>query len=163
MTARKIYLASSWRNPNQPRAVEILRAAGHSVYDFRHPKPDNPGFSWGDIAADWLNWSPHEYIIGLNHNRAKTGFELDKEALDWCDTCVLLLPCGRSAHLEAGYAIGKGKQTFIVLDEDKFEPELMYMLALCIVSHFDGLLAALDAIPDTCPMLAPSNEGNNAA
>lgn len=28
MTAWRIYLASSWRNPHQPRAVEVLRAAG---------------------------------------------------------------------------------------------------------------------------------------
>jgi hypothetical protein len=38
-------------------------------------------------------------------------------------------PCGRSAHLEAGWAIGQGKPTAILLHEDKFEPELMYRMA----------------------------------
>ncbi len=28
---RRIYLASSWRNPMQPVAVQMLRGAGHEV------------------------------------------------------------------------------------------------------------------------------------
>jgi hypothetical protein len=142
---RKIYLASSWRNQNQPRALEMLRLAGHEVYDFRHPRPENPGFSWGDISAAWLNWTPPEFIEALTRNPVSAaGFKLDKDALDWCNTCVLLLPCGRSAHLEAGYAIGQGKPTLIVLAEDKFEPELMYLLADKIVPDLDCMVSALD-------------------
>ncbi len=30
---RKIYVASSWRNPAQPEVVSALRSAGHLVYD----------------------------------------------------------------------------------------------------------------------------------
>ena len=44
------------------------------------------------------------------------------------DAFVLLMPCGRSAHLEAGWAIGQGKPTCILF-ETKDEPELMYKLA----------------------------------
>jgi len=143
---RKIYLASSWRNPNQPKAVTILREAGHEVYDFRHPKPGDDGFSWGDIAAAWLNWAPNEFVEGLKHPIAQAGFKSDKDALDWCDTCVLLLPCGRSAHLEAGYAIGWGKPTLIVLDQDRFEPELMYLLADVVVPGIDDMLSGLDRL-----------------
>ena len=29
----------------------------------------------------------------------------------WDDTFVLVLPCGRSAHLELGWAVGQGKRT----------------------------------------------------
>ena len=144
---RKIYLASSWRNPNQPRAVEMLRAAGHEVYDFRHPEPEDTEFSWGDIADNWKDWSPNKFINqGLKHPTAKAGFNSDKAALDWCDTCVLLLPCGRSAHLEAGYAKGQGKPTLIVLDEEKFEPELMYLFADEIVPDISDMLFGLDGL-----------------
>ena len=42
----------------------------------------------------------------------------------------MLLPCGKSAHLEAGWFIGRGKSTFILLeDKDSVESELMYKLA----------------------------------
>ena len=51
------------------------------------------------------------------------------EAMQWADTFVLVLPCGRSAHLEAGWAIGAGKPTAILLNEERFEPELMYRMA----------------------------------
>jgi len=140
---RKIYLASSWRNPNQQRAVEILRNAGHGVYDFRNPVHGNVGFSWSEIDPDWLDWTPQRFIEGLSSQIAVDGFSLDKAALDWCDTCILLLPCGRSAHLEVGYAIGKGKQTLIVLDNERFEPELMYLLADKVVPDLSQMLSAL--------------------
>jgi len=32
---RKIYVASSWRNAQQPAVVNALVAAGNEVYDFR--------------------------------------------------------------------------------------------------------------------------------
>ena len=38
--SRKIYVASSWRNREQPSVVKALREAGHEVYDFRNPAPD---------------------------------------------------------------------------------------------------------------------------
>ena len=50
---RKIYVASSWRNDNQPEVVEKLKDAGHEVYDFRHPSVDNNGFGWSEIDPDW--------------------------------------------------------------------------------------------------------------
>lgn len=141
---RKIYLASSWRNEQQPLAVKLLRDAGHEVYDFRHPKPHDTGFSWGDIAAGWLDWTPGEYIDGLQHPIAQAGFKSDKDALDWCDTCVLLLPCGRSAHLEAGYAIGQFKPTLMVCSPVNFEPELMYLLAEKTVASIEQMVPALE-------------------
>jgi len=33
----RIYLASSWRNEEQPFLVKMLEAEGHLVYDFRNP------------------------------------------------------------------------------------------------------------------------------
>lgn len=52
--------------------------------------------------------------------------------MKWADTFVLVLPCGRSAHLELGWACGQGKQTLILLD--KMEPELMVKMVdhLCV-------------------------------
>ncbi len=126
---RRIYVASSWRNTIQPSVVGTLREDGHEVYDFRNPAPGNKGFAWSEIDREWLGWKPEVFAELLHtHPVAAAGFALDKEALDWCDTCILVLPSGRSAHLEAGYTAGQGKDTYILLHEDKFEPELMYLL-----------------------------------
>ena len=143
---RRIYLASSWRNPSQPAYVPLLRQVGHEVYDFRNPAPGNDGFRWTEIDPDWLNWTPEKYSqLVRTHPVARAGFMLDQQALDWCDTCVLLLPCGRSAHLEAGYAAGQGKRVIVYLTADKFEPELMYLLCNAIVTTDEQLLRALEA------------------
>lgn len=146
MTARKIYLASSWRNLDQPFAVNILRGAGHEVYDFRNPVPGDIGFAWSDIDPDWLNWTPGSFIHSMASVVAAEGFNLDKTGLDWCDTCVLLLPCNRSAHLEAGYTIGQGKPTLIVCSATDFEPELMYLLADKVVPNLHDMVSALEGL-----------------
>ena len=54
---RRIYLASSWRNAEQPELVIKLREWGHEVYDFRNPEPGDEGFHWSEIDRDWLGWS----------------------------------------------------------------------------------------------------------
>jgi len=57
-------------------------------------------------------------------------------------TCVLVLPCGRSAHLEAGYFVGASKPLYILI-EDEIEPELMYKMADFIFGDLDELTETL--------------------
>lgn len=147
MSTLRIYLASSWRCAEQPRVLQVLRDAGHEVYDFRNPAPGNTGFAWSAIDRDWLAWTPERFAARLaTHPVAAAGFALDKAALDWCNTCVLLLPCGRSAHLEAGYAAGQGKRTLFYLSPDRFEPELMYLLGHGCVTTDEQLLSSLERV-----------------
>jgi len=122
----KIYVASSWRNSRQPRIVIELRHDGHDVYDFRNPTPDTYGFSWSEIDTKWKSWTPEEYFNGLKHPLAEQGYKLDMDAMEWADACVLVMPCGRSAHLELGWFAGQGKRCCILHDSlDTVEPELM--------------------------------------
>ena len=64
---------------------------------------------------------------------AQQGFDSDFDGMKWADVGVLLLPCGRSAHLELGLMAGAGKRT-IILTKDGQEPELMALLAdkICV-------------------------------
>lgn len=128
---RRIYVASSWRNEYQPRVVVGLRSQGHEVYDFRNPAPGNDGFRWSDIDANWKSWTPEQFKQALKHPIAQGGFKLDKDAMEWCDSCVLVLPSGMSAHLEAGWCAGSKRPTCVFAPELR-EPELMYNL-------FDGV------------------------
>lgn len=136
--ASKIYIASSWRNPYQPSLVELLRTYGHEVYDFRNP-PDKSGFGWSQIDPNWLNWTADQYIAALEHPLAKAGYASDMGAMEWADTFILALPCGRSAHLELGWAAGKGKRTAI-LTQDGEEPELMAKMADLVTSYIFELV-----------------------
>lgn len=130
----KIYVASSWRNKLQPAIVMALQRCGHRCYDFRNPIPDwtgeglvppKVGFSWSAIDPNWQNWTPKEYAEALKHPIAQTGYQQDITALKQCDACVLVLPSGRSASWEFGYAMGQGKRAAVFMLE-KCEPELMY-------------------------------------
>lgn len=139
----KIYVASSWRNDIQPEVVETLRKAGHEVYDFKNPRPGDHGFHWSDIDPDWQNWTPEQFIAGLHHPIAQRGFASDMDALRDCDTCVLVLPCGRSAHIEAGWAAGAGKRVIVYIPE-QCEPELMYSMTTAQCDSMDELLRLAD-------------------
>lgn len=133
----KIYLATSWKNNQQPILVELLRTYGHEVYDFRNPNNTTKGFQWEFVDPNWKNWSAKDYIEGLQTPAAQIGFNLDFNAMKWADVGLLLLPCGRSAHLELGWMAGAGKKT-IILTNDNEEPELMALLAdkiFCKVSE----------------------------
>jgi len=120
-----IYVASSWRNTLQPVIVSLLRTQGLCVYDFRNPAPGNHGFAWSQIDPGWDTWTPEQYRTALTHPIAQAGFACDMQALKTCDVCVLVLPSGRSASFEFGWAIGAGKRGAIVM-VDACEPELMY-------------------------------------
>lgn len=146
MTGRKIYVASSWRNRYQPFVVLALRGAKHEVYDFRNP-PQRSDFGWEQLAPDWQTWSPDAYVNHLRHPTAQAGFASDFQAMQWADTGVLVLPSGRSAHLEAGYFTGAGKDLFILLLEPQ-EPELMYLMADRICLSTDDLIDALEGHPE---------------
>jgi hypothetical protein len=129
----KLYVASSWRNPLHPGIVHILRRVGHEVYDYRNPKPGNTGFRWVDIDPDWEKWDATRYRAALTHPIAKAGYESDMSALRDSDACVLLLPSGRSASWEFGYAMGRGKKGYVVQLEP-LEPELMFSEATIITT-----------------------------
>lgn len=142
MNKRKIYVASSWRNEYYPKVVAYLKEAGFDVYDFRNPPSDNLGFKWSYVSMDYMEWTPQQYRNMLNHPKAERQFNNDIVAMEACDTCVLVLPCGRSAHTEAGWFAGKGKTTIAYIPE-KQEPELMYKLFSNVCCSIDELLEAL--------------------
>lgn len=123
-SAVKIYVASSWRNVHQPLVVEHLRDRGMEVYDFRNPPHGRGGFAWSQIDPQWQKWDPKGWRDGLKSPLAVEGFNSDKRGMDWAEACVLVLPSGRSSHLEAGYMAGQGKPV-AVLALEPAEPDLM--------------------------------------
>jgi hypothetical protein len=135
MQKLRIYVASSWRNQLQPNIVTKLRDWGHDVYDFRNP-PGRTGFGWKQTDPEWQDGAhptPQAYRKMLEHPIAIAGHKSDLDALNWCDVCVYVRPCGCSASWELGYAMGKGKPCFVVQYEPA-EPELMFRGATIIAT-----------------------------
>jgi nucleoside 2-deoxyribosyltransferase len=134
----KIYVASSWRNELQPKVVAALRAAGHEVHDFKQQEEPGPGPqgsalpSMDDLSQMRLEPAHFRKLLD-QHPLARTLFDKDMGALRASDACVLVLPCGRSAHLELGWAVGAGKHTVALL-QGECEPDLMYKMVdrLCV-------------------------------
>lgn len=123
--------------------VKRLCEAGHEVYDFRNPPHGGNGFHWTDVDENAPNWTFDEYAQGMHHPLAERQFKADLDALRWADTCVLVLPCGRSAHTEAGWMAGAGKRVIAYIPE-MVEPELMYKLFDEVVGTLDGLEQSLE-------------------
>ena len=73
-------------------------------------------------------------------------------ALRNADAVVCVMPCGRSAHLELGYAIGTGKLTYLVWDLQD-EPDVMHRAVDAIIpaSEMKQALPQLLANPSQTP------------
>ena len=143
MAKHKIYVASSWRNEFYPEGVEALREAGHDVYDFRNPPSGDGGFKWSNVDPNYMDWTPEEYRQQLSCPQSERQFRNDIEAMLSCDACVLVLPCGRSAHTEAGWFAGKGKKVIAYIPTQQ-EPELMYKLFSAVCCSIEEVITALN-------------------
>ena len=117
----KIYVASSWRCIHQPGVVMRLRLAGHDVYDFRNPVEGDTGFNWREIDY------PDQYIQALE--LSQKGFEHDMSALREANATILVMPCGRGAHLKLGMAIDKQKTAVLL------ESKQSYHIRLAAAGH----------------------------
>lgn len=124
-SARGIYLIGSLRNPWVPIVAEALREDGHEVFD--------DWYSAGPKADDY--WQEHQQYKGLSYGEALKGYaarnvyEFDKTHLDRCAAAVLVMPAGRSGHMELGYMLGRGKKGYVLFDAEPERWDVMYQLA----------------------------------
>lgn len=143
---KKLYVASSWRNEEYDSLLVSLWIAGHEVYDWRDPAH---AFSWSDVDENWRDWTPRQYRRALQSPLATKGYTNDLNGMNWCDTGVLLLPCGKSAHLEAGFLAATGRTVHVLLPSSGLwagghsDIELMYRLLGPIHLNLSELLEAL--------------------
>ena len=135
----KIYLIGSLRNPRIPLIGNRLRDEGHQVFD--------DWFGAGPEADD--HWQKYEKIRGRTYAEALCGkaavntFMFDRRHIEEAEVGVLALPSGRSAHLELGWMLGKGKQGFVLFDGEPERWDCMYQFADAVFFSLDDLVAAL--------------------
>ena len=130
----KIYLASSWKMQKTVLEMSmILKKEGHEVDAFCDPSDNRVSFNWEELTDimkdEKMDLEKMNAIDMMKHWRVEEAFQEDKKFIDWADTLIMLMPCGRSSHIEAGYAKGTGKKLYIVGGFEKGEFDTMYGFA----------------------------------
>lgn len=141
MNAHPLYVASSWKNSLYDDVRDNLEGEGYGICDWREVDP----FSWSDVDLNWEAWGAAEYANAMSEMKVQRAAAKDLRLMYEAAACVLLLPCGRSAHLEAGWFVGQGKPLFILLEGETVVPELMYHLATGIAQNQTELIKMLRA------------------
>lgn len=136
-----VYLIGSLRNPEVQNLQAKLRQGGLSAY------------------ADWMavgpeaddHWRDHYKGLGLTYQKALREpasvqtFEFDVSHMKASSAIVLVSPCGKSGHLELGWATGIGKPTAILLDDpDRWD--VMYQFADLVTDDYEELSKWLRAV-----------------
>ena len=132
-----VYLIGSLRNPQVPVIAARLRALGNiEVFD--------DWYAAGPIADD--SWQAYEKERGKTYPEALQSFaarhvsEFDRFHLDRANIGVLLMPAGKSGHLELGYLSGQGKPTYVLFDSEPERWDVMYNLTRGTFTDIDDLL-----------------------
>lgn len=117
-------------------------------------------YAAGPEADDF--WKSYEegrgrsYLDALDGYAARHVFTFDRHHLDTSDAAVLVLPAGKSGHLEAGYMVGKGRPVYILLDAEDVRWDVMYGFATAVVDNEKDLINGLKSslYPSALPKLS---------
>jgi len=128
------------RNPEVPIIAAKLRAAiGDEVFDDWYAAGPEADDYWQRYEKD----RGHTFAQALAGNAGQHVYHYDKHHLDSSQYGVLVLPAGKSGHLEAGYLIGQGKPVYILLAGEPERFDVMYNFASGVFTSFDDLYACL--------------------
>ena len=122
-----IYLIGSLKNQKIPVIAKQLRdELGFEVFD--------DWFSPGPEADDfWRNYEKTRgstYKQALNNYAGKHIFEFDDYHVERADIGVMIMPAGKSGHLELGVMMGSGKPGFVYFEEEPERWDIMYQFAM---------------------------------
>lgn len=136
---QSIYIIGSLRNPSVTEFANEVQALGFEAFaDWISPGP-----LADDYLRDYAKQRGLNYKQTLQTYAAQHVFEFDKRHIDRCDAAILLMPAGKSAHLEFGYVRGLGKPGFILFDQEPERVDVMYQFASDIFFSKEELFAEL--------------------
>lgn len=135
----KVYIGGALANPEIVRLTRTLLENGYDAFSEWYTPGKEADVLWRDyeIALGF------DYRTALARPSAQNTFRFDRTNIEDSDVFIMLLPCGKSAHLELGYAAGRGIDTIIYMPEQPERWDVMYNFAGAIVYNDDELLKAL--------------------
>lgn len=120
-----LYLVGSLRNPRIPELAKRLRVEMPDVEVF------DDWYAAGPEADDY--WKKYEQERGRSYEEALEGyaarhvFDFDRYHLDRASHVLLVLPAGKSGHMEVMYGkYGAGAEAAILLDQQDVRWDVMY-------------------------------------
>lgn len=125
MTDKVLYLIGSLRNPRIPELANNLRKTlpDVEVFDDWYAA----GFEADDMWKSYEQGRGREYQDALSGYAARHVFEFDKYHLDRSSHILLVLPAGKSGHMELMYGeYGVKAKTAILLDPEDVRWDVMY-------------------------------------
>lgn len=130
-----IYLIGSLRNPEVPHIANVLRNDGHDVFD--------DWYSAGPTADDTLyayeKQRNHGVREALQGYAARHIFDFDKQHIERADVVVLVMPAGKSGHIELGWALGRGKPGYVLFTTEPERIDIMWQLATDVYDNLPDL------------------------
>lgn len=135
-----IYLVGSLKNPEIPKIANRLReATSLEVFDNWY----SPGPEADDFTRDYCRGKGLTYPEAMKDHAVQHVFEFDKKHIDRAETVIMVMPAGKSGHLELGYALGRGKKGYILFNEEPERFDVMHNFATGIFMNIDDLVAEL--------------------
>ncbi len=139
---KSVYIIGSLRNSEIVPFANELEAQGFEAFaEWKSPGPDAD-----DFLRDYSKARGRNYKQTLQSYAARHIFEFDKFHLDRCDAAVMLMPAGKSGHLELGYVRGQGKPGFILFDKEPERVDVMYGFASDLFFNKEELFQVLKSI-----------------
>lgn len=137
-----LYLIGSLRNQLVPAMAKLLEErTGYEVFaDWFTPGPAADDY-WRDYVKE--RWPEGGIRKALSGHAARHIFEFDRSHIDRADAAVMLMPAGKSGHLELGYCIGQGKPGFILFDAEPERFDVMLNFATGLAFTVDELVPML--------------------
>lgn len=137
-----IYVMGSLKNPNIPEVARFLRKNGYDAFDGWFAAGPTADKAWKAYAVG-NGWS---YKQALASPFCTTAYEFDYAHLVQCKAGVLVMPAGKSAHVELGLLRGWNRPVWILHEGEPpgDEWELMPKLATDMAYSLGELLMLLD-------------------
>lgn len=137
-----IYLIGALKNKKIPLIANEIRELGFEVFDDWF----SPGPEADDFWREYEKTKTSSYKQALKGWAAKHIFEFDKYHLDRADIAILVMPAGKSGHLELGYSVGRGKITYVLFDEEPERWDIMYQFTNDVFFDLEELKSELKKI-----------------
>jgi hypothetical protein len=137
---KSVYIIGSLRNSEVVKFANALDARGFEAFaDWISPGPDAD-----DYLRDYAKERGLDYKKTLKTYAAQHIFEFDTMHIKRCDAAVMLMPCGKSGHLELGFVRGIGKPGYILFDKVPERVDVMYQFATDVFFDKNELFEELE-------------------